>query len=453
MRSSDLRIPWMLCAALLLAACGGGGGDGSPPSDGAQPRAVACPSAIPSTARCLAGQDALGAYYLIAVPKDWSGGLILHAHGGPSLADPTADRPVEDLTRWAIMVKAGYAWAGSSFRQGGVEVRAAAEDTEALRAIFNTYVGKPRRTILHGQSWGAGVAVKAAEMFTAETVGVQPYDGVLLTSGVLAGGTRSYDFRLDLRVVYQYLCNNHPRPSEPSYDLNIGLPAGATMTRASLSARTSECLGLDKTAAQRTAEQQRKLDTIERVIRIPARSIQSHLEWATFHFQDVSSYRTTGASPFGNIGAQYNGSDNDPALNAGVRRYRADPLAVQRFGDDSDPTGQIPVPVLTVKWIEDPTAFVELDAYFRSVMASGGSADRLVQTFTTSGTHSYISDPTYPALVASLLDWVEAGVKPTPTRVAQRCQAFQAQFGNGCTFSTGYSPAALETRVPARERP
>lgn len=451
MRGSDLHLPSMLCMALLLAACGGGGGsgDGSTPPDDTRPVTVACPSAVPASARCIAGQDALGAYYLIAVPKDWSGGLILHAHGGPSLSDPSADRPAEDLTRWAIMVKAGYAWAGSSFRQGGVEVRAAAEDTEALRKIFSTYVGKPRRTILHGQSWGAGVAVKAAEMFTAET----PYDAVLLTSGVLAGGTRSYDFRLDLRVVYQYLCNNHPRPNEPSYALNLGLPAGTTMTRANLTARTSECLGLDKTTAQRSTEQRRKIDIIERVIRIPERSIQSHLEWATFHFQDISSYRTAGASPFGNIGAQYSGSDNDAALNANVPRYRADPLAVQRLAEDSDPTGQIPVPVLTVKWIDDPTAFVEQDAYFKGVMERAGTADHLVQTFTTSGTHSYISDPTYPALVASLLDWVEIGVKPTPTRVSQRCQTLQAQFGSGCAFAPSYSPAALETRVPVRERP
>ena len=57
-----------------------------------------------------------------------------------------------------------------------------------------------------------------------------------MDAGVLAGGTRSYDFRTDLRVVYQYLCNNHPRPNEPQYALNLGLPAGATMTQADLAA-------------------------------------------------------------------------------------------------------------------------------------------------------------------------------------------------------------------------
>jgi hypothetical protein len=163
--------------------------------------------------------------------------------------------------------------------------------------------------------------------------------------------------------------------------------------------------------------------------------------------------RTGGASPFGNTGAVYSGSADDAALNAGVLRYRADPAAVQRFGADTDPTGRIPVPVLSTKWISDPTAFVELDAYFKQTMENGGSGARLVQTFTREGTHSYISDPTYPALLAALLRWVEQGVKPTPAEIAQQCPGFEAQFGAGCTFVPDYVPASLDTRVVPRDRP
>lgn len=463
-------------ALLALSACGGGSDETvqgpapaspstpaqpvpAPPaapilgSTEAAPKPVACPEAVPATAGCLAGVDSKGAYYLIAKPAVWNGRLVLHAHGGPSLDAPTAERATEDLTRWAVMVDAGYAWAGSTFRQGGVEVTAAAEDTERLRGIFRQHVGKPTRTILHGQSWGAGVAVKAAEMFTAETVGEQPYDGVLLSSGVLAGGTRSYDFRTDLRAVYQYLCNNHPRPTETPYALNLGLPGDRTMTQADLTSRVNECLALNKAVGDRTPEQQARVQTIEKVIRIPSSAIQSHLNWGTFHFQDITSKRTGGASPFGNTGVAYVGSSNDVALNAGVARYAADPAAYRRFSADSDPTGRIPVPVLTVKWISDPTAFVELDSHFKSVMQQGGSGDRLVQTFTTSGTHSYISGPTYPTLVSALLGWVEQGNKPTPASIAAACPANEARFGMGCSFASGYMPGALETRVPTRERP
>lgn len=441
-------------ALAAISGCGGGSGDGPalPVVNEAAPVATACPAAVPSSASCLSGVDSKGAYYLIAKPAAWNGKLVLHAHGGPSLDAPTAERATEDLTRWAIMVDAGYAWAGSTFRQGGVEVSAAAEDTERLRRIFGQHVGKPTRTILHGQSWGAGVAAKAAEMFTAETVGETPYDGVLLSSGVLAGGTRSYDFRTDLRVVYQYLCNNHPRPTETQYPLNLGLPAGATMAQSDLTARVNECLALNKAAADRTPAQQARVATIERVIKIPASAIQSHLNWGTFHFQDITSKRTSGASPFGNAGVNYVGSADDAALNAGVARYSADPTAYRRFAADTDPTGKIPVPVLTVKWISDPTAFVELDAHFKSVMQQGGSGDRLVQTFTASGTHSYISDPTYPTLMSALLAWVEQGNKPTPASIAAACPAQESRFGAGCTFVPGYVAPALETRVPTRDR-
>ncbi|UUX96690.1 hypothetical protein [Aquabacterium sp. J223] len=460
--TSTRAAPRIACLAFFsvfgLSACGGG--DDAPVLSGpatsieAAPQRSTCPPALPADASCLTGTDSRGAHYLIAMPADWNRRLVLHAHGGPDLSAPTAERAVEDATRWAIMVKAGYAWAGSTFRQGGVEVRAAAEDTERLRGIFRQHVGRPALTILHGQSWGAGVAAKAAETYTAETVGEKPYDAVLLTAGVLAGGTRSYDFRTDLRVVYQYLCNNHPRPSEPSYALNLGLPAGTTMTQAQLATRVNECLGLNLTSAQRSAEQNAKIDTIVRVIKIPATQIQAHLNWGTFHFQDISGKRTGGASPFGNTGAVYSGSSDDAALNAGVLRYRADAAAYRQFSTDTDPTGRIPVPVLSAKWIADPTAFVELDSHFRSVMQQGGSGDRLVQTFTTAAqSHSYISDPTYPTLLSALVEWVEKGSKPTPAGIAAACPSFEAAFGTGCSFSPAYASPALESRVPARERP
>ncbi|RZL88455.1 MAG: hypothetical protein EOP73_30645, partial [Variovorax sp.] len=352
--------------------------------------------------RCLSGQDSAGAHYLIAVPAQWNGTLVMHAHGGPTLGAPTLARTVEDLDRWSIVVRAGYAWAGSSFRQGGVTVRPAAEDTERLRRIFVQQVAKPQFTILHGQSWGASVAAVGASMFTDDGAGKRPYDAVLLTSGVLAGGSRAYDFRLDLRVIYQSLCNNHPRPDEAQYPLWQGLPAGATMTQADLRTRVNACLALDKPAAQRTPEQQRKVDTITRVLKIPESSIQAHLNWGTWHFQDIAQLRTGGRNVFDNATAQYKGSADDAVLNRSVLRYSADPAAFAAFAADTDPDGHIPVPVLTVHGIGDPTAFVEMDDAFLRTMQRAGTAGHLVQTFTTDDTHSYLADPVYPALLGAL---------------------------------------------------
>ena len=66
------------------------------------------------------------------------------------------------------------------------------------------------------------VATRAAEMFPTS------WEGILLTSAVVAGPA-TYDFRVDLRAIYQYLCNNHPRPDEPAYPLFIGLPVALAL--------------------------------------------------------------------------------------------------------------------------------------------------------------------------------------------------------------------------------
>ena len=418
----------------------------------AAPAPAACPKGLPSDARCLNGRDSAGAHYWIALPAGWKAGvLVLHAHGGPELGEPKPERSAEDLARWAIVVKAGYAWAGSGFRQGGVAVRTAAEDTERLRRIFIEHVGKPQRTLLHGQSWGASVAAKGAEMFTTTPEGKPPYDGVLLSNGVLGGGTRSYDFRLDLRVVYQAVCGNHPRPEEPQYPLWQGLPPESKLTRAELAARVDECMGIRQKPEERSEKQQHRLDSVLKVVRIPERSLLGHLNWGTWHFQDIVFQRVGGANPFGNEGAVYAGSSDDAALNAKVERYRADAVAVARFAEDADPSGRIPVPVLTVHAIHDPIAFVELESVFRETMQAAGTASHLVQTFTTEAEHSYLSDPEYPALLEALLAWVERGDKPTARSVEARCLRAELPFGKGCRF-VEYIPAPLDSRVTPRKR-
>ncbi|MEK8051206.1 hypothetical protein AACH10_13230 [Ideonella sp. DXS22W] len=405
---------------------------------------TACPAELPAGTRCLAGRDSAGAHVLAAVPPAWSGVLVVHAHGGPLLGAPRADRTLEDLQRWAIVVKAGHAWVGSSYAQGGVQVRAAGDDTERARRIFVAQVAQPQRTVLHGQSWGASVAAKLAERAGAR------YDAVLLTSGVLAGGTRSYDFRLDLRVVYQQLCANHPRPDEPAYPLWMGLPAGSTMTAADLAARARNCLGLGLPAAQRTPEQAQRLKTLVDVIRIPERSVLGHLNWATFHFADIAHQRSGDRPVFGNEGVRYSGSADDAALNAGVLRYRADPAAVRTFADDTDPTGAIDRPVITVHARQDPVAFVELSGEFGRTMARAGRADRLLQVYTDHAEHSYLADPVYPALLEALLDWAATGQRPREAALAARCEALRSRFAGDCRWLPGWQPPPLSQRVPPR---
>lgn len=412
------------------------------------PSAADCPAGLPAGTRCLAGKDRLGSLYLVAVPPAWNGTLVLHAHGGPFLGEPRLERVREDLQRWSIFPRAGYAWAAASYRQGGVAVGAAAQDTERLRRIFARHVAPPRHTLLHGQSWGASVAARGAELFTEG----KPYDGVLLTSGVLAGGTRAYDFRLDLRVIYQHLCHNHPRPDEPDYPLWMGLPQGGIMNGPDLRQRLDECLGLGRPAAQRSPEQARKLRTLTSVLRIPEGSVQGHMNWATWHFQDIAR-RYHWQPVFGNRGAVYRGSQDDAALNREVARYTADPQAVAAFAADADPRGRLTVPVLAAHAIHDATAFVEMQHRFAQTVREAGRQAMLVQAFTSDRDHSYWSDASYVALAGALLDWAQRGERPSPAAIAQRCDEAARRFASACRFEPDYQPAPLDSRVTPRQRP
>jgi len=456
----------MVLAGVLLAGCSGprigasahaasmDSGAGAPATEAA-PTVRTCPAAakVPSGTVCYGGRDSLGAFYLVAVPPAWNHVLVVAAHGGPELGPPEQARADDDLVRWAVEVRAGFAWAGTTYHQGGVAVHSAAEDVERLRRIFVAHVAKPRRTVLHGQSWGADVAAVAAQTYARVGDPHPAFDGVLLSAGVLAGGIRSYEYRLDLRVIYQALCHNLPLPDEQQYPLWMGLPAGVDLPREELSRRVSTCLGLGLPRAARTAQQEEKLETILAVVRIPERSVLNHLAWGTYDFRDIAQKRTGMRNIFGNINARYHGSRDDDGLNASVARYAADPGAVAAFGQDSDPDGMIGVPVLTVHAIDDPIAMVEFEDYFRRTMEAAGRADHIVQTFTDDHEHSYLADPDYPALLNALMRWVDDGAKPSASDVSKACTGYEAEFGSGCRFLPNYVPQALDSRVTPRARP
>ncbi|MFD4640828.1 alpha/beta hydrolase family protein [Lentzea sp. NPDC058436] len=405
-----------------------------------------CPANVGEKATCYTGQDANGAYFTMAVPKKWNGSLVVHAHGGPDFAYDSSSTD-EELERWAVMVDEGYAWAASSYRRGGYGVRMAAADTENVRQLFVERFGKPARTYLHGQSFGGNVAAKVAETY-AKKPGL--YDGVLLTNGLLAGGSRGYDHRVDLRVVYQYYCGNLPRPTEPQYPLWQGLPADSTLTPEDVLGRLQECTGIDSDAAERTEAQQRNLSEIVAVTRMSEDTLATNLLYATFLFQDIVFKRLDGGNPFGNRGVHYDGSRDDAALNAGVARFSADRTARRDLSYDADLTGKITLPVLTLHAIHDPQVYVEHEAAYRETVRRAGRADDLVQTFTNESDHSELSTAEYANSIAALDSWVRSGRRPTARSIADSCGAFDKSYGSGCFYDPGFSPESYASQVRPR---
>nr|WP_314527028.1 hypothetical protein [uncultured Brevundimonas sp.] len=406
------------------------------------PASATCPDYLPAQTRCWTGRAAKGGFYWIAVPMTWNGVLVVHAHGGPRTGAPEANDPLEDLERFSMTVQEGFAWAGSTYRRGGYGVRMAAEDTDDLRQIFWDAFGRPRRTLLHGQSWGGNVAAKTAELYARDAEGKVVWDGVILTNGVIGGGTRTYRFRADLRAVYQFYCRNHPRPDEMQYPLWQGLPADADMTRAQLAERVQTCTGVGLPEVRRTAVQKRNLADILAVTGIREDQLVAHLSWATFLFRDMVQRRLDGLNPFDNSRTVYQGSHDDAALNAGAARFTADPMGVARLAYDADLSGLIVAPTLTIHAKNDPTAFVSNEALYRDTVAAAGRSDLLVQTFTDEDQHSRLATPEYVGLFQAMMHWLDDGAKPTPASVAALCHTAAQRYDGGCHFDRDFSPSA-----------
>ncbi|WP_257386636.1 hypothetical protein [Tahibacter caeni] len=396
---------------------------------------TACPPAVAASADCSQARDENGAWLLVAMPRHWNRRLLVHAHGGPRLGEPRAGDSAEDLERFAVLVRAGYAWIGSTYRRGGYGVRLAAADVDNSRRRFWAQWGRPERTVLHGQSWGGNVAAKAAELYALDADGRADYDAVLITNGVLSGGTRAYGFRADLRAIYQYYCRNHPAPGEDVYPLWQGLPAAARMDRDELRRRVQDCTGLDSAPAQRTPEQASRLRDILAVSGVAERELLAHLAWGTFHFRDLVQKRLGGRNPFDNTQTRYRGSRDDVALNAGIERFSADPQAQAQLAYDADLSGLIVLPTLTVHALHDPVVSAAADGDYAATVAAAGRSRLLAQVATDEYEHSRLKDATYLGALQALDAWLDGGVRPDAAALQRRCLA-SAPDAADCRFVT-----------------
>src|SRR5438477_10287067 len=118
------------------------------------------------------------ASYRIEVPADWRGGLVVFAHGIQRGPGPGA---VASPPRASHIVGAGHAWAASGYRAREYRPDLFIEDLVALRELFLNEIGRPRWTIIYGQSMGGHIVVASLELHPAL------YQGGLAECGLVDG--------------------------------------------------------------------------------------------------------------------------------------------------------------------------------------------------------------------------------------------------------------------------
>jgi hypothetical protein len=218
--------------------------------------------------------------------------------------------------------------------------------------------------------------------------------------------------------------------------------------------------------------QKQNLANIVNVLLIPEGQLLESITESAFDVRDLVQRATGGRNPFSNIGVRYTGSTDDAALNRDVARFAADPAAAAAVKADGDPTGVLPVPVVSIHTIGDPDAVVEQESAYLDVVRAAGSGDRLVQAFTGESEHGALSAPEVGAALDALMRWIETGAKPTPQSIGAACEALRAReitpdvlqsyrcqsrgecgarLDATCTYHPEFTPKPLNTRFYPRQ--
>lgn len=140
----------------------------------------------------LEGRLPSGATYLMDVPVDWNGTVLLYSHGYRPAAAPT--NPAENApsadTRSRLLDE-GYALIGSSYATKGWAVTDAVPDQLATLGLFTQKFGAARRTLAWGTSYGGLVTTMLAERHADR------FDGSLSMCGLVQGGVANWNSTLD----------------------------------------------------------------------------------------------------------------------------------------------------------------------------------------------------------------------------------------------------------------
>jgi pimeloyl-ACP methyl ester carboxylesterase len=209
----------------------------------------------------------------------------------------------------------GLAFATTSYRRNGLAVLDALDDVRELVEAFQATHGRPRVTYMVGASEGALITTLWLERYPGL------FDGGLAACGPIGDFLAQLHHIADFRVLFDYF---FPEviPGTP-----VSVPQEVIDGWDSRYApAVAEALAANPRAA-------RELMAVSglRSASVSAAEVQTatvNLLWYSV-FATNDATRVLRGSPYDNVSRWYSGSDDDRALNGGIRRFSAEPAALR----------------------------------------------------------------------------------------------------------------------------
>ena len=339
-----------------------------------------------------------GADYVISLPPQWNGGLVMFAHGyegeGPGNGNVRGS-PLDFYLR-----EHGYAWAASGYRSKGYRPDWFLLDTLALRNHFIKEFGQPRWTIIHGQSMGGHVAIASLELHP------EIYQGGFVECGVVEG-VGLVDWLYAYTAAAEYISKlpllETPRPAFDALVNGKWLPLmgspGEYTERGKLFDSVAKHLAGGDLPLRLEGMKQRYVQNLNpRDVR-PDRA------------QEFARHADTRHIEFHIDGG--NGVDAEK-LNREVARVS--PAAGARTRDVNpvfaEFTGKIRVPLMTLHETGDFRVPFRLEQDYRRRTITAGTSHLLVQRAVRWPGHCAIDGAVRDRAFEDLIGWIERGIVP-----------------------------------------
>ncbi|WP_426568255.1 alpha/beta hydrolase family protein [Streptomyces canus] len=373
-----------------------------------------------------------GATYVMDVPADWNGTVLLFSHGyatGP--ANPAQNAPDEATKN--LLLEKGYALVGSSYATTGWAVTDAVPDQLATLTAFTDRFGAASRTVAWGRSYGGLVTTAIAERHP------ERIDGSLSLCGLVQGGVANWNSTLDPVFALRTLL-------APDLDVPlVDIPDRAAADDAA-NALTSV---VDE--AQSTAAGRARIALAAALHNIPVwnqpsqprpaatdwdaqqanqyEAVKGLLKVAAFHRRQEAEARAGGNMSW-NTGVDYArllGRSSvrkevtelyrkaglplraDLAALNRAPRVGADPDAVAWMSRTSSFTGELTKPQLSVHTVGDALVPVQTESALRRAVSAAGSSALLRQAYTDNAGHCTFSPAEQLAALHTLEDRLTTG--------------------------------------------
>ncbi|MEV7073985.1 hypothetical protein [Streptomyces sp. NPDC093990] len=406
-----------------------------------------------------------GATYLMDVPADWNGTVLLYSHGYTPAGVPNPARNAPDDTTKSLLLKEGYALIGSSYATTGWAVTAAVPDQLATLDTFTARFGRAGRTIAWGTSYGGLVTTALAERHASRLA------GSLSMCGLVQGGVANWNSTLDPVFALRTLL-------APGSGIPLtGLPSPTA------AARASDAMTAVLTEAQRTADGRARIALAAALHNIPGwndpaqprpaptdrdaqqsnqyQALVGLVKFPAFVWRQEAESRA-GGNPSWNTGVDYRAMLRDsPYLKeveelytkAGLSlksdldtldrapRIRADRNAVDWMSRTSAFTGRLAKPQLNIHTTGDALIPVQSESAYRRTATAGGSAPLLRRRYVGNAGHCTFSPGEQIAALHALEDRISSGHWRGSDPAALNSRAGQADPASPARY-VSYLPAA-----------